>query len=248
MAVIERLVKRALAAVLPPRRYQALAGRWRRRGVRWGTLRRAEPVSRAFGFDRGTPVDRRYIEAFLAERSSDIRGRVLEVGDAAYTRRFGGARVVRSDVLHRVAGNADATLVGDLATGDGVPSAAFDCIVLTQVLPFIYEVGAAVATCRRALAPGGVVLATLPGISQISRHDLERWGDFWRFTPLSARRLFAEAFGEAEVEVSARGNVTAAIALLHGLAAEELRASDLERDDSDYPVTICVRARAGKAP
>ena len=49
-------------------------------------LRRTEPISRAYGFDRGTPVDRHYIEAFLQRHApspdysaGDIRGRVLEV-------------------------------------------------------------------------------------------------------------------------------------------------------------------------
>jgi len=56
----------------------------------FGTWASTEPLSRAFGYDRGTPVGRYYIETFLAHRSSDIRGRVLEIGEDAYSRRFGG--------------------------------------------------------------------------------------------------------------------------------------------------------------
>ena len=47
-------------------------------------------LSRDFGFDRGTPIDRYYIESFLSTHASDIRGHVLEVADNTYTRRFGG--------------------------------------------------------------------------------------------------------------------------------------------------------------
>src|SRR6185503_10982321 len=54
--------------------------------ISFGNLRRLTPISRVFGFDRGTPVDRYYIENFLADNASDIRGRVLEVGDDSYTR------------------------------------------------------------------------------------------------------------------------------------------------------------------
>jgi len=68
--------------------------------VDWGGLRRMEPVSREFGYDRGTPVDRYYIDRFLRRNSSAVFGRVLEVGDDSYTRQFGGERVTRRDVFH----------------------------------------------------------------------------------------------------------------------------------------------------
>ena len=50
-----------------------------------GTLRRTRPLSNDFGYDRGTPVDRYYIERFLAQHRSDVRGRVLEVKEPIYT-------------------------------------------------------------------------------------------------------------------------------------------------------------------
>src|SRR6185503_1474005 len=58
----------------------------------WGDLRRLRPVSRTFGYDRGLPVDRYYIESFLERNRRDIDGRTLEIGDDEYTRRFGGER------------------------------------------------------------------------------------------------------------------------------------------------------------
>ena len=208
--------------------------------------RRPEPVSRLFGTDRGTPIDRYYIERFLARRADDVRGRVLEVGDASYTQRFGGDRVAVSDVLHAQSGNPKATIVGDLASGAGIPVGAFDCLILTQVLPFLFDVRSAVATARGALRPGGTVLATVPCISQISRYDMDRWGDYWRFTPLSARRLFEEAFRPAEtgaiVEVESFGNALAATAFVQGLALEEMRPEELDARDEDYPLIITIRA------
>lgn len=213
------------------------------RVVEMGGLRRVTPVSRVFGLDRGTAIDRYYIEKFLAARACDIRGRVLEIGDSGYTRRFGGERVTRSDVLHAAPGNRHATLVGDLATGEGIPHEAFDCIILTQTLLCIEDVRSAIANCARSLAPGGVVLATVPGISQVSRYDMERWGDWWRFTTLSARRLFESAFGAGNVAVEAFGNVLAATGFLQGMAAEELTADELEYRDADYELVITIHAR-----
>ena len=209
----------------------------------WSDLRRLEPLSRTFGFDRGTPIDRYYIESFLAGHSEAIRGRVLEVGDSAYTRRFGGDRVTRADVLHATEGNHKATIVGDLANGKGIPQSAFDCIILTQVLPFVFDARAALATCHAALRPGGVLLATVPGISQISRYDMDRWGDFWRFTSLGLRRLAEEAFDPEQVQIESHGNVLVATAFLHGMSSQELTRAELDHRDRDYELIVTLHAR-----
>lgn len=210
--------------------------------VRFGTLRRVAPISPIFGLERGQSVDRYYIEKFLEKQSGDIRGHVLEIGDSSYTKKFGGNRVTCSDVLHAVPGNSAATLVGDLVTGQGIPREAFDCMILTQTFPFIYNVRAAIATVFAALKPGGAMLATVSGISQISRYDMERWGDYWRFTTLSARLLLEEVFPAENVLVEAYGNVYSAVAFLHGLAAEELSQEKLDHRDQDYEVVITLRA------
>jgi glycosyltransferase involved in cell wall biosynthesis/SAM-dependent methyltransferase len=215
--------------------------------VRFGSFRRLTPLSREFGYDRGQPVDRHYIERFLAAHRVDVRGRVLEVGDDTYTRRFGGDRVTRGDVVDVDPGNPSATLVADMARPSDLPADAFDCVILTQTLPFIYDLRAALATVHRVLKPGGVLLATVPGISQISRYDMDRSGDYWRFTTLSARRLCEEALPGAELAVAARGNVLSAAAFLYGLSAAELRPEELDYDDPDYQLLITIRAgkRAG---
>ena len=211
----------------------------------WGRMRRLTPISDTFGLDRGQPIDRYYIDAFMERHKTDIHGTVLEIGDPAYTRKFGAARVTRSEVLHVMKGNPKATIVGDLATGQGIPVAAFDCMILTQTLPFIYDFRAAVANARKALKLAGVVLATFPGLSQISLYDMERWGDFWRFTDASARRLFGEVFGRENVEIEAHGNVLVACAFLHGLAAHELKKNEMDYQDPLYQVVITVRAVKG---
>ena len=202
-----------------------------------------EPLSREFGFERpGRPIDRWYIERFLERNRGDVRGRVLEVAEDTYTQWYGDGEVTSSDVLYAAEGEPAATVVGDLTTGKGLPTAAYDCFICTQTLQFIYDVRAAIGGARDVLAPGGVLLATLPALSQTSRVDRGRWGDWWRFTRESAQRLFAEAFGEDNVAVSAHGNVRTAAAFLYGLGSDELERADLERDDDEYELLITVRA------
>lgn len=145
-------------------------------------------------------------------------------------------------MLHVEAGHPQVTIVADLTRGEQLPSNTYDCILLTQTLPVLFELRAALQTVYRILKPGGVLLLTAPGISKISRYDEERWGYYWGFTSLSARKLVAECFPPERVEVSAHGNVLVAIAFLHGLAAGELTLAELHYDDPEYEVNIAVRA------
>jgi len=210
--------------------------------VRFGDLRRLKPVSSDYGNSRGLEIDRYYIEKFLAEFSGDIRGRVLEIKHNAYTRRYGGDRVTHSDVLHPVEGNPDATIVADLTKADHLPSDMFDAIILTQTLQVIYDIRTTLATLYRILKPGGVLLATASGMAQLSLEDFDKWGEYWRFTSLSAGRLFEEAFSKGQVTVRAYGNVLAAISFLEGLAVEDLKQKELDAVDRSYEVLIAVRA------
>jgi len=208
-----------------------------------GTLRRTRPLSDDFGYDRGTPVDRYYIERFLAQHRSDVRGRVLEVKEPIYTKRF-GTRVERSDVLDLDANNPRATLVADLAAADEVPSDTFDCFILTQTLQFIYRAEAAVRHAHRVLRPGGVLLATVPAVSRLG-FPPEVAPEYWRFTRAACSTLFGDAFGPDHVTVRPYGNVLTCIAFLAGMAAEELRRTELGTDEPLFPLIVTIRAVKG---
>jgi SAM-dependent methyltransferase len=209
--------------------------------VRFGNLRRLRPISHRMGLDRGQPVDRHYLEEFLAEHAHRIRGTVLEIGEKRYTL-AGGDRVDRFEILHVADQLPGVTIVGDLTDPELFEENTFDCMVITQVFQFVYDLRAAVENCHRFLAPGGSLLTTLPGISQISAPDMERWGQYWSLTSRSAERLFGEVFEGGEVEVLAYGNVLAAIAFLHGIAAGELRTDELDHRDPDYQLLVAIRA------
>lgn len=171
--------------VVPPFARRRIGGmrRWLRHRppvglVRFGSLRRVTPISRRWGYDRGLPIDRYYIEAFVEEHRRDIRGTVLEVREPGYTYQF-GSDVKHSEVIDIDPDNTVATIVADLADAPQVPDASFDCVIVTQTLQLIYDVRAAVDTIHRILKPRGVVLATFPGISPVAS---EAEADHWRFT------------------------------------------------------------------
>ena len=205
-------------------------------------LRRLQKVGGALGFDQGLCIDRYYIERFLSNHAMDIRRHVLEIEDDTYTRMFGGGRVTGSDVLNRTEDNPNATIMADLTCADHIPQNTFDCIILTQTLQYIYELPAAIQTLYRILKPGGVVLATCPGIAYISRYDFEHWGEYWRLTSISAKRLFGEVFPSENVEVQAYGNLLTSVAFLCGLPADGFRQEELDYHHPDFQLLITVRA------
>jgi SAM-dependent methyltransferase len=212
--------------------------------VRFGSFRRVTPISDTFGYDRGLPIDRYYIERFLQEHSGTIRGRVLEVGDSTYTSRFGSdAAVERADILDVRADNPRATIVGDLTEPDRFSADAFDCVICTQTLPYIYDVHSAVRTLHRILRPGGTVLATVTSVSRVWTKGDRLYGDYWRFTSRSSRLLFEEVFDSERITVESYGNVLAAASFLYGLATSELRRDELDYNDPDIPLLIGIKAR-----
>ena len=208
-----------------------------------GDLRRVTPIDSGFGRGRGKPVDRHGIESSSRCHARNIRGRVLEVAEERYTSEFGGARVTRSDILHVDDSNPQATLIGDLADdADDLPGAASTASSAPRHSPTstTWRRG---ATIHRILKPGGVLLTTVPGISQMSPYDRDRWGEYWRFTaqslgPPAGRARSAASTGRGR----AYGNVLASTALLQGLCVDDLRRDELDHRDQRYQMLIAARA------
>jgi peptidoglycan/xylan/chitin deacetylase (PgdA/CDA1 family) len=212
-------------------------------GFDWGDFRRTDPVSRDWGYDRGGPVDRTYIEAFVEAHSSDVRGAVLEIQEDDFTRMAGGTRVASSSVLDIDPANPRATVIADLRSAPELASASLDCVILTQTIHVIDDMAAVAREIHRVLRPGGVVLATLPAASRVCLEYGER-GDLWRVTPAGAAAIFEADFNEA-VQAESFGNVLTTVAFLEGLGAGELTAAEYAARDPYYPALTGIRARKG---
>ena len=230
-----RKIARRLRRILSRDRDQLALG-----AVRFGDLARTVPVSECYGYDRGQPIDRYYIEKFLFSAAADIRRRVLEIGDNTYTVTFGGGRVLQSDILHVDASNPKATLVGDLCDTSVLPDNAFDCIILTQTLQLIFDMPAAISTLARSLKPSGVLLITVPGITPILGHWSGSW--YWSLTGVSLARLLAINFDPRDISVATYGNVFSAVCFLEGLAVSEVQTRKLDVNDAAFPVIVAARA------
>jgi hypothetical protein len=242
-SLARRLGRRFLPAQLRRALRERHLAAWPRVGhVKFGDLRRTTPVSSVFGYDRGLPIDRYYVERFLTGHAGDVRGVALEFRDDAYLRRFGGDALISVDILNLERDHPGTTIAADLAHADQLPEDRFDCIVCTGVVQLIYDLPMAVQNLHRMLTVGGVLLATLPGITRVARDSTGAWEDHWRLTSVAARKVFTGIFGPQSVEVESYGNPLAAVASLMGLAAQDLKPSELEARDSDFEVVVGVRA------
>ncbi|MDT8067546.1 MAG: methyltransferase domain-containing protein [Terriglobia bacterium] len=246
MEALKRAIPTRLRRWLSRKRFEF--GRnmlWADRLTDFSSLRRTTPYRPNFGWNRGQCIDRYYIDKFFSAHTADIHGRALEIGDAEYTRKFGANHVTQIDVIDLDPNNTRATIHDDLCSAASIADNTYDCILCPQTLLVIYDFHAAIRTMHRILKPGGVLLATTPGIAQICPQPMIGGAghDYWRFTDLSAQAVFGTVFGESNVQVQTFGNVLTAVALLHGLVSQEFTPAELDHHDPDYQVTIAIRAQ-----
>lgn len=205
--------------------------------VSFGDLNRTSPLSIAFGYDRGGPVDRYYIENFLKANSPLIKGRILEIGDNEYTLKYGGERIAQSDIFHVDETNTVAAYTGDISNAPHVPDNLYDCIIFTQTLHLIYDFKGALATCYRILKPGGHLIITVPGISHIAQ---DQWGEYWlwAFTAKSMKLILGEHFDKEKIKLETFGNVLVATAFLYGMGLPEISKKKMDVHDKHFQVII----------
>ncbi len=246
MSAVEHARRLWRSAVPASIRESVNATRASRREAAWrrprklGELRRTTPIT-TWGSGRGGPLDRVYIGQFIGQHAPDVRGRVLEIAGDEYITRFGRG-VTKADVLDVFDENPKATIIADLAGADGIPDNTFDCLIVTQVLLLVKDISKALSSCHRILAPGGVLLATTPGISRIAPIESQTLGQWWHLTSMSARSLAEDAFGVGNVDVQTYGNVLAAAGFLYGLGEWDVGLEELAVHDPAFEVIIGIRA------
>jgi SAM-dependent methyltransferase len=196
------------------------------------------PLSTRWGFDRGLPAHRYYINLFLQEFAADIKGRCLEFQDRTYLSQFADPRSTQQEVIHLDESNPIATIVADISQPNDIADDSFDCIVCTHVLHLIYDFGAAIAGLHRILKPGGVLLAAVPQISMCDEAEHE----FWRFTRLGLEQALSKSFGPRQVATRVYGNSIVAAGELRGMIADEFTRSELNSHDACFAVEVCGRA------
>jgi len=207
---------------------------------RWGNLRRVRPFSEHFGFERGTPVDRYYLDRFLDRHRHLITGRVLEIQAPGYTMKYGRdlAATDSVDIVRRH--NENLTYLCDLATSERViPDASYDCFLLPNTLSHLRDVEGCLRNALRVVRPGGVILASTAGLVPLTS-DVP---DYWHASAAGWREIADRAWPGCDVRIEQHGNCLAAVAAMLGLTLEELEPSELDVNDPRYPVLVTVYCR-----
>jgi hypothetical protein len=173
---------------------------------RWGNLRRTKPFSEEWGFDRGSPVDRHYLDRFLEGHRAAIRGRVLEIHEPRYTKLYG------HDVVeaHTVDINPEhhPTFLCDLARSETViPSDHYDCFLLPNTLPFLRDVEESLRQALRIVRPGGLILASASPFVPLAG-DARDGEDLWHMSGAGWREVARKAWPGASPGSRATGTAS----------------------------------------
>ena len=201
----------------------------------WFAIKSVTPLSRKFGLDRGTPIDRYYIDKFIQNNQKDIKGVCLEIGDDRYISKY-GKFVTCTDVLD-VVKREKVTILGDLRNIPHVPSDTYNCIILTQVLGMIDDLDSTISELYRILKKGGVLLITTSALSPCIDYELS----FWRFTVASLKYLLLKKFDKRKVTVSSFGNALTSQVFYVGGVQEDLEKGQLDYSDKYFPTIIAAR-------
>ena len=203
----------------------------------WGNLRRVTPISATYGFERGTPIDRYYVDKFFTAHRQFITGRVLEIQTRDHTRKYGSG-VTAADTLD-INPEFRPTYRCDLANASMVPDGSYDCFLLPNTLCFLEDLDGALREARRIVRRGGLILATVPGFVPLTPDVADYWhasADGWRVV---VRRVWPDC----DTAVESHGNCLAAAASMYGIATEELTAGELDANDPRYPVLVTISCR-----
>lgn len=198
-----------------------------------------EPLSKRFGIEYGTAIDRIYIKKFINKYRKNIRGRVMEIAEPKYAKDY-ISQITNLQILH-VNGWGENVVKGDFSTGEGLRENSVDCLICTQTLLFIYDIHETIKNIYKVLNYGGTALVTVPGITQLSMYDYRNWGQYWAFTDQSLKLLFEEVFDKDKIEITVYGNVKTSIGFLYGIPAESFCSEDFEYTDLQYQVIIGIK-------
>lgn len=202
-------------------------------------------ISNDFGFGRGDPVDRFYINSFLMNHERLINGLCLEFGDSEYIDKYGASTSEKNIFNYSKQSSIKNNIImGDLTKLDTLDRDKYDCIICTNVLNFIFDLPNAMLGLKKLLKPKGKILLTVAGVAaHVSRYDMDRWGDFWRMTDKSLIRLAKESGFNIDA-IRTYGNPNACSAQLNGLSVQDLNQDDLNAVHNDYQLLVaCVLSK-----
>lgn len=207
--------------------------------IRFGDFREYAPFCNNYGFTRGTPIDRYYLDQFIAEIRDEVNGDTLEIGGRKENRHRYGLRHVISYKVIDVIGGRSVDIVADAHDVTACSANSFDSILLFNVLEHCERPWVIASNLSTWLRPGGKVYCMVPVVQRI--HGDPK--DYWRILPDSLEFLFRDYH---ILKKGTYGNLMTSVAALSGIAMEELDLDELSPKNPQYPVISWIVAKKGK--
>lgn len=202
--------------------------------VDFGDLRRHIPLCPNYGYTRGTPIDRFYLDQFVQGIRQEVVGVTLEIGGRQQNReQYGFQQATEYHTLDSDP-RSGADIIGDAHDSGSCAENCFDSIILFNVLEHCAKPWIVTENIYRWLRAGGKVFCMVPNVQRV-HHDPV---DCWRILPDAFQTLF-ERFC---TRVTTYGSLLTSISALSGIASEELTWPELTHVDPQYPVATCVVA------
>jgi glycosyltransferase involved in cell wall biosynthesis len=229
--------------ILPVRTRRWLRARWLKRStprageVDFGSFGRVTPIRRVFDPDRGTPVGRYYLEAFLRAHQQFPPEPILYLGSGTPEAQVTAG--LSTAPSHRSPSDVESQADRASPSPASMEEPGYSTVIVQGVPSGSSDLVDALRVGGRALRPGGVLLGVFPALARFGIGEAEH-GPQDVFTLAQVRAAAESVFGGESLRVETRGNILAALASLHGLAAEELRPDQLAHSDPSFPVVILL--------
>lgn len=201
----------------------------------WGDFKRTNPICQMFGFLRGQPVDRYYLDKFIEKIRPEIIGNILEIGATPQAKETYQLNPESSYHVLNIEPFPGVDIVGDVHNLNLIEPESFDTILLFSVLEHCYAPWIVIENIYTWLKPGGKCFAMSPVSAKI--HNIPQ--DYWRIMP-DAYTLMLKNFSQHELHLC--GNTMTVLADIYGISAEELTIEELDAHHRDHPVCICIAA------
>ncbi|WP_157496737.1 methyltransferase domain-containing protein [Hahella ganghwensis] len=201
----------------------------------WGDFNRKSPFCHSFGFSRGTPIDRYYLDKFVSCIRHQVKGVTIEIGGVSDNLQNYGLERVTSFQTVDIEPGEGVNIVGDIHDRSILAPESVDSLIIFNVLEHCHSPWQVAENIRYWLKEGGKCFGMVPNAQRL--HNFP--GDYWRPLPDGVRHLFKE-FSQLELDVY--GNPQTVVASFMGVAAKELTANELDATHPEYPVATCFIA------
>jgi SAM-dependent methyltransferase len=203
--------------------------------IDFGDLKRKLPFCSQFGHFRGNPIDRYYLDRFIDEIRSEVKGVTLEIGGSRSNRELYRFKNTTSYLAMDLSG-PDLDIAGDAHDPNVVEKESMDTILLFNVLEHCERPWVVADNIYQWLKPQGQVFCMVPTAQRVHRVPQ----DYWRILPDALNSIFSR-FPRRKLYVY--GNPLTTIAANYGIAAEELTREELDCHHENYPVANCIHAQ-----